>query len=147
MLPEWIDANHHMNVGYYVVAFDHATDSFCRQIGVSWDYTHHRLGMVFVLEIHVTYERELRPDDPLRVSTQVLDHDPKRVHLFHAMYHGDDGWLAATNELMLAHISYDNRRPSPWPAVSLDRLQRIAEAHRPLPRPPQAGRIIGIRRS
>ncbi len=30
--PEWIDWNGHMNVGYYVVAFDQATDTLCQQI-------------------------------------------------------------------------------------------------------------------
>jgi acyl-CoA thioester hydrolase len=28
---EWIDYNGHMNVAYYVLVFDHATDAF-------WDY-------------------------------------------------------------------------------------------------------------
>lgn len=27
--PEWINANSHMNVAYYVLAFDQATDTFC----------------------------------------------------------------------------------------------------------------------
>ena len=33
VLPEWIDWNGHMNVGYYVVAFDKATDTLCNQFG------------------------------------------------------------------------------------------------------------------
>ena len=28
--PEWIDNNGHMNVGYYLVVFDYATDAFFR---------------------------------------------------------------------------------------------------------------------
>jgi acyl-CoA thioester hydrolase len=146
VVPEWIDANGHMNVGYYVVAFDHATDTFCEQFGVSWDYTSHRLGMIFILESHVTYERELRQGDPLRVTTQLLDHDQKRAHFFHAMYHGDGGWLAATNELLMIHIDHASRKSAPWPTEALCRFAAVQAAHRQLPRPAQAGRTIGIRR-
>ncbi|HEX6843297.1 MAG TPA: thioesterase family protein, partial [Stellaceae bacterium] len=64
---DWIDANGHMNVGYYVVAFDHATDTLCDQLGIGWSYVEHRLGMVFVLEAHVTYDREVHAGDPLRI--------------------------------------------------------------------------------
>jgi acyl-CoA thioester hydrolase len=144
--PEWIDANGHMNVGYYVIAFDHATDTLCDQLGVGWSYVEHRLGMVFVLEAHVTYDREVHAEDPLRITTQILDHDAKRLHFFHAMYHGTEGWLAATNELIMAHIDYESRRSAPWHPETMRRLEAIATAHKALPRPDKAGRIIGIGR-
>jgi len=38
--PEWIDHNRHLNVGYYLVVFDYATDEFFRWIGL--DATHRR---------------------------------------------------------------------------------------------------------
>ena len=147
VLPEWIDANGHMNVGYYVVAFDRATDTLCEQLGVAWSYVEYRLGMVFILEAHVTYDRELALGDPLRVTTQLLDHDDKRIHFFHTMYHGEAGWLAATNELMMMHIDFATRRAAPWPAETRSRLDRLADAHRRLPRPDKAGRIIRIPRA
>jgi acyl-CoA thioester hydrolase len=144
--PEWIDANGHMNVGYYVVAFDHATDTLSDQLGVGWAYVEHRLGMVFVLEAHVTYDREVHAGDPLRITTQILDYDRKRLHFFHTMYHGAEGWLAATNELMMLHIDYETRRSAPWRAETMRRVEAMAAAHKRLPRPDQAGRIIGITR-
>ena len=45
VLPEWIDWNGHMNVGFYVVAFDKATDTLCQQFGCGWEYTRDKLGM------------------------------------------------------------------------------------------------------
>jgi acyl-CoA thioester hydrolase len=145
--PEWIDPNGHMNVGYYLVAFDLASDTFCEQLGVAWDYTKHKLGTVFVLEAHATYHRELRVGDPLRVTTQLLDHDAKRMHLFHSMYHAQEGWLASTNELLMMHIDYQARRSAPWRAETRRRLDAIAAAHKGLPRPEKAGQVIGIRRT
>lgn len=142
---EWIDGNGHMNVGYYVVAFDQATDTLCEQLGVSWDYTRRQLGMIFVLEAHVTYDRELLPDAPFRVTTQILDHDAKRLHCFHEMYHAQEGFLAATNELMILHVDFQSRRSAPWPEETRARLAAMAEAHAKLPRPAKAGRLIGLK--
>lgn len=143
---EWIDGNGHMNVGYYVVAFDHATDTLCEQIGCSWAYTQAGLGTTFVLEAHVTYDQEVREGAPLRVTTQIVDHDAKRLHLMHRMYHAGEGYLAATNELMLMHIDHATRRAGPWPVWAMARIERMAAAHKALPRPPESGRVIGIRR-
>lgn len=146
VLPEWIDYNGHMNVGYYVVAFDQATETLCEQIGAAHDYVKARRGMVFVLEAHVTYDREVKLGDPLRITTQILDHDAKRIHFFHSMYHAEEGFLASTNELMMLHVGYESRRSEPWPPEVLRRLEALAEAHKRLPWPAQAGRRIGIRR-
>jgi acyl-CoA thioester hydrolase len=113
---------------------------------VGWDYTEHRLGMIFALEAHVTYLRELHSGDPLRFTTQVLDHDAKRMHLFQCMYHAKQGWLASTNELLMMHMDIETRRSVPWREETMTRLEAMAAAHKLLPRPEQAGRIIGIRR-
>lgn len=144
--PEWIDPNGHMNVGYYLVAFDLATDEFCHLLGVDWDYTKHKLGMSFVLEAHVTYDQEVKQGDALRITTQILDHDAKRLHYIHAMYHADEGYLAATNELMLMNIDYATRRSAPWPDFAMERIDKLAAAHKSLPVPEQAGRLIGIKK-
>ncbi len=143
--PEWIDGNGHMNVGFYVVAFDHATDTLCDQLGIGWSYVQHRLGMIFALEAHVTYDRELREGDALRVTTQILDHDAKRLHFFHAMYHAEEGWLASTNELVALHVDFTTLRSAPWPAETMRRVEAMAAAHRALPWPEKAGRIISLR--
>jgi acyl-CoA thioester hydrolase len=143
---DWIDGNGHMNVGYYVVAFDHASDTFCEQLGVSWEYTRRELGMIFVLEAHVTYDRELLPEAPFRVTTQLLDHDPKRIHIFHEMIHAEEGFLAATNELMIMHVDFETRRAAPWPDETQARLAAMAETHGRLPKPEKASRVIGIKR-
>jgi acyl-CoA thioester hydrolase len=146
VLPEWIDWNGHMNVGFYVVAFDKATDTLCNQLGVSWDYTREKIGMTFVLEAHVTYDREVTEGDPLRITTQILDHDAKRLHYIHMMYHESEGFLAATNELMLMNIDYATRRAAPWPDWAMERIETLAARHATLPRPSQAGRLIGIKK-
>jgi acyl-CoA thioester hydrolase len=145
--PEWTDANGHMNIGFYIVAFDHATDTFCEQLGVAWPYVEHRLGMVFILETHATFARELKSGDPLRVTTQLLAHDEKRAHFFHVMHHATEGWRAATNELLMMHVAYETRRAAPWPRETKSRLDRLALTHGWLARPSEAGHVIALTRS
>jgi acyl-CoA thioester hydrolase len=144
--PEWIDHNRHMNLGYYLVVFDYATDEFFRWVGL--DATHRREHQVttFCLEAHVTYHREVRAGDPLRFTTLLLAHDVKRIQYIHQMYHAGDGYLAATNELMSLHVSESTRRSAPMAPEILERLARIQAAHAALPRPPQVGRAIGLGR-
>src|SRR5437868_13377340 len=106
VLPEWTDWNGHMNVGYYVVALDcGGTTTLCRQLGLGEEYTSERIGMYFVLECHATYEREIVEGDAFGIRTQILDHDAKRLHVFHTMYlSAGPATVVATNEVMLMNI-------------------------------------------
>ncbi len=142
--PEWIDANQHMNVGYYLVVFDYATDEFMAWIGLDRAHRAAHAVTTFCLEAHVTYHREVREGDPLRFTTTLLGHDARRLHYIHGMYHAREGWLAATNELMSLHVSRATRRGAPMAADVLARLAAIQRAHDALPRPPQAGRAIAL---
>ena len=142
--PEWIDANRHMNVGYYLVVFDLATDEFMRFVGLGGEHRRSHGVTTFCLEAHVTYHREVREGDPLRFTTQLLGHDAKRLHYIHAMYHGTAGWLAATNELMSLHVAAATRRSAPMAPAIRARLAAIQAAHDALPRPPQVGRVMGL---
>ena len=144
---EWIDTYGHMNMAVYVTVFDHAADKLCALLGVGPLYTQHKLGMLFVLESHLTYARELRLGDPLRVTSQILDHDSKRLHLFHHMYHGEEGWQVATNEVLMINVEYKTRRTSLWPDVTMPRLELMAAAHKTLRPPVNAGRTVSIKAS
>jgi acyl-CoA thioester hydrolase len=143
--PEWIDHNGHMNVGYYLVVFDFATDEFFRWVGLDAAHRHAHAVTTFCLEAHVTYHREVRSGDPLRFTTVLLGHDAKRIHYIHTMYHAGEGYLASTNELMSLHVDLATRRGAPMHPAILERLAAIQAAHDALPRPPQAGRRIGFR--
>jgi acyl-CoA thioester hydrolase len=144
--PEWIDHNQHMNMGYYLVVFDHATDEFLAWVGLTPAHREARRITTFCLEAHVTYHREVRVGDPLRFTTLLLGHDARRIHYIHQMFHAEAGYLAATNELLSLHVSRDTRRAAPMAPEILERLARIQAAHDALPRPPQAGRRIGLDR-
>ena len=144
--PEWIDYNGHMNVAYYVLAFDHATDAFFDHIGLDEAYRKRAQASTFALEAHITYEREMMAGAPMRITTQLLGHDAKRMHYMHFMYHGVEGWLSSTTELVSLHVDMAARRSAPMPDAILRRLDAIAASHGKLARPKQAGRVISLER-
>jgi acyl-CoA thioester hydrolase len=142
--PEWIDSNGHMNVGYYLVVFDFATDAWFDYVGL--DRAHRRVERIttFALEAHVVFVREVRAGDPLRFTTRLIAHDAKRLHYFHEMHHATEGYLAATNELVSLHVNQATRRGAPMSPAVLDRLARIQKAHDAVPVPVQVGRRMGL---
>ncbi|MBT3533397.1 MAG: thioesterase-like protein [Rhodospirillaceae bacterium] len=143
--PEWIDHNGHMNMGYYMVVFDFATDEFMDFVHLTRAHRKEFQVTTFSLEGHITYNREIGEGDPMRFTTQLLDFDAKRFHYIHHMYHGTEGYLAATNELMSLHVSETTRRSAPMEPVIMERLAAIKEAHATLPPNPYTGRLIGLR--
>jgi acyl-CoA thioester hydrolase len=96
--------------------------------------------------MHVTYDLEIHQDDPFVIHTRVLDCDQKRIHMYHEMRHGTEGWLASTNEIITMHINMTERRSAPFPDDIMETLTKIREAHADLPTPSGVGRKIGIRR-
>ncbi len=141
--PEWVDFNGHMNVAYYVLAFDHATDAMLDHLGLGEDYRRRTGHSNFVVEAHVTYTRELKQGETLRFTTQILGADAKRLHVLHRMV-TDGGDVAATNELMILNVDMTTRRAAPMPEEAKKRARMAARAHAHLPRPEEAGRVIGL---
>lgn len=144
--PEWIDYNGHMNVAYYVLAFDHATETLFERLGIGEDYVRAKKCSLFVVDMHVTYEQELVAGDRVRFETQILGHDRRRLHLFHRMIRDADGVLAATTEVLTVHVDMDLRRAAPFPDDVRARIATLADAHACLPQPSQAGRTIALGR-
>ena len=135
VLDEWIDVNDHMNVAYYVLAFDAGIDKLWQRFGITSDYIRDRRMSTFAVETHIEYLQELQRGAPLLVTSQVLAFDEKRIHQFMRMYHRDEGFLAATSEWMNLHIDLTSRRVSPWPQDVLARIEQMfdgqLETHEP----------------
>ena len=143
----WVDYNDHMNVAYYVLIFDHATDALLDFVGLNHLHREKTKNSVFVVESHLTYEKEVMKGDELRVTTQILDMDEKRLHIFHRMYLIDSNDLVSTNELMILGVNLSKRRVYPFAEKVAANLNRIMLSQKSLPHPPQAGQSIGIRKS
>lgn len=144
--PEWIDYNGHMNVAYYVLVFDYATDAFWSYLGIGEDYLKRTGNSTFALESHITYQGEVKLGDRVRVTSQLLGADAKRLHFLHRMYHAEQGYLASTLESVALHVSLATRRGAPFPEDRQAFLDRVLAAHRRLGVPDEAGRRISLER-
>ncbi|MGE0485225.1 MAG: thioesterase family protein [Gammaproteobacteria bacterium] len=141
--PEWLDYNDHMNVAWYVAAFDLGIDAFKDVIGITLDYIAREQRSTVALEAHITYQREAHRDQLLRVETRIVDFDGKRVHIYQELWRDDE--LLATQETL--SISFDTaaRRSCPFADDMAARYRTMLEAASSLPRPTWLGRTIGIR--
>lgn len=144
--PEWIDINGHMNVAFYVLAFDKAVDDLFARAGLTDDYIRETGGTTFAVESHVTWKQELTEGQRYRIESQILAYDEKRVHQFQRMYHAEENFLAATAEWMNLHVDLATRKVSPWPDFVLGALEELAAAQPPSPMPEEAGRRMRVAR-
>jgi acyl-CoA thioester hydrolase len=146
VLPEWIDYNGHMNVAYYVLAIDRAMDDIFEQLGMGLAMVRERrMGpMALVNQIH--YLDELLEGQEFVCDLQLLDADHKRMHYVVTMQHLAKGTVAAVFEGLSINVDLEARRSAPYPEDVRATLEAVLKAHAGLPRPPQVGATIGIRR-
>lgn len=145
VLPEWIDINDHMNVAYYLLAFDQAVDALWERFGLDEEYIRTHDSSTVAVESHVTWRREMVVRDPYVVTTQVLAWDDKRIHQFQRMYHAQEGFLAATCEWMNLHFDPVARRVAPWPDAIRARIADFTDNQGVHPWPPEAGQRMQVK--
>jgi len=146
VVPDWIDVNNHMNVAYYVLAFDRGVDSLWGRFGITDEHIREMNSSTFAVESHIIYRRELTLDDPYFVTAQILAFDEKRIHIFQRLYHAEENFVAATAEWLNLHVDLTTRRVAHWPSNILDDIRKVAATQGDWPYPRDAGRQMGIHR-
>lgn len=141
---EWIDSNGHMNLAYYVVVFDLATDALYKALDIGDAYREASGNSCFTAETHTIYEREVHLNDHLHIRTWLLGADRKRLHYFHEMFHADSNERSAVQELMALHIDMSVRRVAEFPPDKYAALQAAVKQYAPPTLPKGAGRKIAL---
>ncbi len=144
--PEWIDHNGHMNVAFFVLAFDEATDAIYEDWGLGLDYPKVSRCSVFTLGMNVDYRAELFSGDAIEISTQLVDMDSKRLHYYHRMYKGGTGEYCAGNECLVMNVDLTTRRSTEFAAPLRSKLEAVHRRHAEHGKPPGFGRTLEIRR-
>jgi len=146
VLPEWIDYNNHMNVGYYGIAFDRASDVlFSEHLGVGAEHVKVSGQGPYVLQSHQHFLREMREGDRFSVQFRLIDHDSKRLHLFAEMALEGAGTLCATQEVIVINVDHKTGRSAAYPDWAVRRFARMKADHAGLAAPAQLGAALGIR--
>ena len=147
VLPEWIDYNGHMNVGYYGIAFDKASDVLLSEhLGIGVEHVEATGQGPFVLQSHQHYLNEMRLDEVFCVRFRLLDHDAKRLHLFGDMVSQGSGKISATQEIIVMNVDHETGRSADYPDWAIRRFARMKAEHAGLVAPSQLGAALGLRR-
>ena len=141
--PEWIDYNGHLNLAYYHVLFDAGIDGLFDAMGLGEAYRVRTGFTTYSAETHVCYLREVPPGATVRVTSQILGFDEKRLHIFQELHHVE-GWCAATLESLSLSIDQRGETPkvAPFSPATLAGVAAAASAHAGLATPDRAGRSI-----
>ena len=144
VLAAWVDANRHMNDGYYAVAFGEASWRVQDHLGLHAEYRARTGGTLYSVEAHLTWARELSLGQRLHIESLVLGVDTKRLRVFHRLFASDEGVSAATMDVMMLHVVQgdDGVRTSPFPEDTARRLEKTAAEHAVLGVPEEAGRSV-----
>lgn len=138
---DWIDYNQHMNAGYYNVVLDKAVEAILDELE-GRNYLAETTGTFYSVETHIVYLRELKVGTPLRVETQLIGLDLKRLHVFSTIYDDAANDAAATGETMLVHVRQNVGKVIEMSPDFHGRLQAVYEAHSQWPRPENLGRAV-----
>ena len=99
-----------MNVAYYIHVFDIAADVMLDNFKMGGEYAKKDKKSTFVVEMHTTYNQEVRLDEEVEVYLTYLDHDKKRIHYRVSMFHKEKKYLAATNEVLSLYVDLNQRK-------------------------------------
>ena len=141
--PDWIDSNGHLNLAYYILLFDRATDAIWQPIGLGDSLRAQRFG-TFAAETHTLYRAELLEEDSVIVASQLIAGDAKRLHVAHEMRRARDGVISAQQELMYLCVDLGTRRVSPWPQSAGVLLRAGLAAHVGLAPPDWLARQVAM---
>lgn len=159
VLPQWIDLNGHMNVAYYLLAFDQADEhGLQRYLGYSPQFLADTQMSTMSAEARVRYRREILEGEAFCIFSQLLDFDEKRWHEVQYMVRGSaEDWaglsdpsdipaseLVATHEWLALSVDLSVRRVRPFHAETLAGLQRIWELHQHFAIPEFVGGFMGV---
>ena len=142
VLPNWVDHNGHMNLAYYVLAFDQATDNFFQSFGIDDSYRRNSNCSTFAGNIHVYYKRELHLAEEFYVDCTLLGFDEKRIRHMNCMFHKADKSEIAVFESLQLHVSLEERRVCKMPNNLLTNLERLQEEQPKVYLPKEVGESI-----
>ena len=111
---EWVDSYRHLNMGYYLVAYDLQTDRVWPHLGLGTALREAGLG-TFAAEAWLDYQREMTEAMPIGAESTLLAFDEKRLLVKHRMFHFTEGWTASEHEVLYLCVDLNIRKVTLWP--------------------------------
>ena len=127
---DWTDSNNHLNMGYYLVAFDLQTDRLWPVLEVGRALRARGLT-TFAVEAWLDYQREMLEGQPIGAESRVLDHDAKRLMIEHRMFHHAEGWVSSVHEVLYLCVDIATRKVAEWPGEVRAGFARVSTGEAP----------------
>lgn len=126
---EYLDVMGHMNVMWYTHLFSLGAWGLFQMVGLNRAYFEANRAGSFALTQHFRYLKEVRAGQHVTIRSRVLGRTIKRWHTIHFMTIDELDTLAATCEVVQAHVDMTTRRTSPIPPPIADAIDRLVAEH------------------
>lgn len=141
---DWVDYNGHLRDAFYLLIFSYATDALMERIGLDTHARGRSGNSLFTLEAHINYLHEVKLGTDVRVQTQIIGFDRKRLHVYHSLHRDGFDEVLAASEQMLLHVDLAGPKSVPFNTRSAAALQALADSQHHLNVPEYVGRTIGL---
>ena len=133
-----------MNESRYLQVASAASDALLGMLGADAQYAAGGRSF-YTAETHIRHLAEAFGGDLVRVQTQAVDGDEKRLHLFHTLQREGEGeWKSiATAEHMLLHVDMRGGKVVPAEGALAENIRKLLSAHAALPPPEGVGGKVG----
>lgn len=121
----------HMNVQFYVSKVSDAAWHVMASIGITPAFIRERRQAPAAVKQEISYLKELRAGDLVRMESGVLEASERKLTFFHRLVNIETGQVAMTSKVYTVNMDLDARRSAPFDAAVLTRAlqQRLpAEA-------------------
>ena len=145
VIEDWIDYNGHLNEAYYLVIFSKATDAIQDHLGMTLETIKGTGFTLFTVETHLQYIQEIGLGKTVYVTTQIIEHDQKRLRLFHSMYNAENELLATAEKLFLSY-NLQQERVVNFAEKFATNLATLVDQQGDMPAPEGAGKGIALKR-
>jgi acyl-CoA thioester hydrolase len=123
----------HMNVRFYGVAAMQGLAGLAAALGMPGAFAADAGATLMVRDQHIRFLKEARAGAALHMTAGVVEMGRHEARLLLLLIHGDSGALAASFQIVVAHVTARDGRPFAWPARTRERAQALTVAI-----PPQA---------
>jgi acyl-CoA thioester hydrolase len=104
----------HLNVGFYAAKTMEALVGLAAELGMPGAFTPHAEATLVLREQHIRFMREAHVGAKLAIDAGVLEMGEDDARLLFLMRH-EDGQLAASFQMLVAHVTAREGRAFPWP--------------------------------
>ena len=132
----------HMNMRHYVHKTDEARRRLIIKLGLPRAFHPGVASTVRCRDLHIKYQGEARPGNPLRIDSAILELGDSTARLCHIMTHRD-GRIAATIVETVEHVYLPEDKIFPWPKRVRDLAPQFTAK---LPKPAKARNVEAVAR-